>query len=388
MCDLADRSAKPSMSTGPATAAARGKTPAPPFAALAPRLEHAPARRSAGISPVPRWLRTLLAVPLVGKLAGAALLVVLVMTSLIVALRLAGASSSEMMAILFVGLFATLVVNVVLVSIALKPVADLELLSHQVLAGDLDARAQPSLLADRDIARLGRSINVLLDALVSDRARMRRLAAEVIRAHDEERARVARELHDSVAQGVAAQVLQLGAAARTTTDSALREQLLAIRAMTGTTMEELRALSQTVYPQMLDELGLGPALTRLVRETRERCGTSVDAAVEAPAHCASPDAAAVLYRVAEEALENACLHASATHIRVALTSDDQTATLEVVDDGTGFDIASGEVEAPAIGIFSMRQRVALVAGSFEITSTPGQGTRVVAKVPVSTSGEP
>jgi signal transduction histidine kinase len=371
----------------PARASTRAKAAAQRLAALAPQLEHAPARGSAGTSSVPRWLRAALGVPLVGKLAGAALLVVLVMTSLIVALHITGASDGEMMAILFVGLFATLVINLVLVSVALKPVADLEALSHQVLAGDLDARAQPSVLADRDIGRLGRSINLLLDALVSDRARMRRLAAEVIREHDEERARVARELHESVAQGIAAQMLQLGAAARTATDPALREQLLAIRAMTGTTMEELRALSQKVYPQMLDELGLGPALTRLARLTQERCGTSVDAAIEVPARRVSPDAAAVLYHVAEEALANACLHASAAHIRVALTSDIDTATLEVVDDGAGFDVAAEEGDAPTVGIFSMRQRVALVAGRFEITSTPGQGTRVVARVPVSTSGE-
>ncbi|HET7564710.1 MAG TPA: sensor histidine kinase [Gemmatimonadaceae bacterium] len=354
-----------------------------PLSALAPQLAIAHGRAQTGLDRLPRWVRALLGVPLLGKLAGAALLVVIVMAALIITLHITGASNREMVAVLFVGLFAMLLVNLVLVSIALKPVGDLEVLANRVLDGDLEARSAPSVLADRDIARLGRSINLLLDGLVADRARMRRLAAEVIRAHDEERARVARELHDSIAQGIAAQMLQLGAAARDVSDAELRDRLLAIRAMTGTTMEELRALSQTVYPQMLDELGLSAALAQLARDTRTRCHAGIDATIDPGVNRVSPESAAVLYRVAEEALENACLHAGASHIRMAATSTADALTLEVVDDGAGFDVVEAEAGAPAVGIFSMRERVALADGRFEITSMPGQGTRVVATVPAS-----
>lgn len=356
-----------------------------PLSALAPQLEHVRGRARSGATRLPRWTRALLGVPLLGKLAGAALLVVLVMGALILALHMNGASSREMVAVLFVGLFAMLVVNLVLVSIALRPVGDLEVLANRVLAGDLAARVAPSVLADRDIARLGRSINLLLDGLVADRAQMRRLAAEVIRTHDEERARVARELHDSIVQGIAAQMFQLGAAARDATDAELRDRLLAVRAMTSTTMEELRALSQTVYPQMLDELGLPAALSQLARDTRMRCPAAIEATIDPEVNRVSPDAAAVLYRVAEEALENACLHACAPHIRMTVTAEAESVTLEILDDGTGFDVAAAEAGAPSVGIFSMRQRVALANGRFEITSTPGRGTRVVAAVPVSPS---
>jgi signal transduction histidine kinase len=333
---------------------------------------------------VPRWVRALLGVPLLAKLAGAAGLVALVMAGLFVALHVAGASSTQMLAMLLVGLFAMLVVNLALVFIALRPVADLEALAYRVLAGDLEARARPSVLADRDIARLGRSLNLLLDSLVSDRARMRRLAAEVIRSHDQEQARVARELHDSVAQGLAAQALQLGAAAEAATDAALRAHLLEIRAMAVSTMDELRALSQSVYPLMLAVLGLAPALMQLARQARERCDASVEVEIAPRAGDLPSEAAAVLYRVAEEAIENACLHAAAPRIRVMVTADSGTVSLEVVDDGSGFDVDAAEASAPSVGIFSMRERVALAEGRFEITSTPGRGTRVVATVPMST----
>lgn len=376
------------MPAEPPAAEPHRSTTRKPLAALAPQLEHARGRARPALDRLPRWARTLLGVPLLGKLAGAALLVVLVMAGLIIALHITGVSNREMVAVLFVGLFAMLVVNLVLVSIALRPVAELETLANRVLDGDLEARAAPSVLADRDIARLGRSINLLLDGLVADRARMRRLASEVIRAHDQEQARVARELHDSIAQGIAAQLLQLGAAARDVPDAELRDRLLAIRAMTGTTMEELRALSQSVYPQMLDELGLSAALSQLVRDTHARCHSPIDATVDPAANRATPEAAAVLYRVAEEALENACLHAEASHIRLTVMVNGGTLTLEVEDDGAGFDVAAAEAGAPAVGIFSMRERVALAEGWFEISSTPGRGTRVVAAVPVSPPRNP
>jgi len=381
------RFARYSVFRTPSRASSHNGTGSQPLAALAPQLQHAPARARADTRRLPRWLRALLGVPLIGKLAGAAALVVLGMLGLILALHVADAFDRQMMAVLFVALFVMLVVDILLVSVALKPVADLETLANQVLGGDLEARAQPSVLADRDIARLGRSINLLLDALVSDRARMRRLAAEVIRAHDEERARVARELHESVAQDLAAQMLQLGAAAQAIPDPALRDHVLAVRAMASTTMEELRALSQSVYPQMLDELGLAAALSQLARQTRERCSMAIDTAIDASADRVSSDVGAVLYRVAQEALENACIHASATRVRLTLSADARSTTLEVEDDGTGFDVAAAEADAPAVGIFSMRERVALAEGRFEISSTPGRGTRVVATVPVPTPRE-
>ena len=128
----------------------------------------------------------------------------------------------------------------------------------------------PSRLADRDMARVGTTLNTLLDRLTEDRARVRRLAAQVISAQDEERARVARELHDSTAQMLAAVMLQLGVAAQESTSPALDERIATLRDMAAEALEEVRTLSHTIHPRVLDDLGLAAALEWLARQTREQ----------------------------------------------------------------------------------------------------------------------
>jgi signal transduction histidine kinase len=107
--------------------------------------------------------------------------------------------------------------------------------------------------------RIGTTFNLLLDGLVADRTRMRGLAAAVIDAGDRERASLARELHDSTAQQLAALVLQLSAAARDCTDVALADRLSGMRDQAEATLEEVRLLSHTVHPRVLDDLGLQAA---------------------------------------------------------------------------------------------------------------------------------
>ena len=148
-----------------------------------------------GIEPSPRGSNALrdvveraLSIPLLGKLAGANLLIVLAALAGVAAEHRFNASGN-VVSILGVALGTSLVVNLVLVYVALRPLNDLEAAAARVSAGDLDARVAPSMLADRDMARVGTTLNGLLDRLTEDRARVRRLAAQVISAQDEERAR-------------------------------------------------------------------------------------------------------------------------------------------------------------------------------------------------------
>ena len=134
------------------------------------------------------------------------------------------------------------------------------LTARRVSAGDLEARVPPSVLADRDMARVGTTLNTLLDRLTDDRARVRRLAAQVISAQDEERARVARELHDSTAQMLAAVMLQLGAAAQESSRPRSTTRLATMRELVAEALEEVRTLSHTMHPRVLDDLGLAAAL--------------------------------------------------------------------------------------------------------------------------------
>jgi len=224
----------------------------------------------------------------------------------------------------------------------------------------------------------------VLDRLTEDRERMRRLAAQVISAQDEERARVARELHDSTAQMLAAIMLQLGVAARENTSPVLDERIATLREMASEALEEVRSLSHTIHPRVLDDLGLAAALEWLARQTREQESLDVEVfAADGPAIPKLP--ASVLYRIAQESLRNVVRHAQARRVELWLRRAPGTATLEVVDDGRGFDVRQAEERRPGMGLFSMRERVGLVNGTLSLVSASGRGTRVVATVPLTES---
>ena len=290
-----------------------------------------------------------------------------------------------MLAILALALAGSFAVNLALVTLALRPLRALETTAARVRSGDLNARVDASPLADRTVRRVGDAINLLLDELVSDRARARRLAAEVIRAGDKERARVARELHDSTAQTLSAVVMQLATTIRTVEQSEVAERLETVRGAVVDALEEVRGLSHTVHPRVLDDLGLPAALRNLGRETERR--TEVPVAVDVPliTRPLPQTSASVLYRIAQEALTNALRHGAPSAIEVRLMVDDGTATLEVTDDGEGFETGGASRNGSGLGIFSMRERVALVDGVFDIVSGPGMGTRVRATVPVTSA---
>ena len=359
-----------------------------PDAPALPGVTTEPTQLSAGSPPrvrrrpgLPAIAERALRVPLLGKVAGANLVIVVAALLAVVAERRSLLPGSPV-SILGVALGLSLVVNLVLVYVALRPLTDLEATAARVSAGDLEARVAPSVLADRDMARVGTTLNTLLDRLTEDRARVRRLAAQVISAQDEERARVARELHDSTAQMLAAVMLQLGVAAKESTSPALDARIATLREMASEALEEVRSLSHTIHPRVLDDLGLAAALEWLARQSREQDALDVEVfADDGPAIPKLP--ASVLYRVAQEAMRNAVRHAAARRVELWLRQSAGTATLEVVDDGRGFDVRRAEERRPGMGLFSMRERVGLVNGTLSVVSAPGRGTRVVATVPVT-----
>ncbi|HWJ13294.1 MAG TPA: sensor histidine kinase [Gemmatimonadaceae bacterium] len=318
-----------------------------------------------------------LRVPLVAKLVGANLGVVAVLTAAWVA------SGAVMNAEVLLAILAVLVLHLVVIGIALRPIQDLEAVASRVWKGDFAARVEQSAVADDQVLRVGAMFNLLLDGLVADRARMRALAAEVIEVGDRERAALARELHDSTAQRLAAVMLQVSAAARDAKDPALAARLAEIRDAAEEVTEEVRLLSHTVHPRVLDDLGLVPALRKLARDSS--AGTGVDVDVEANTDGADipHPVAATLYRVAQEAVRNAVRHAAPHRVRVVLHQVNGTATLEILDDGKGFDLQEAERRRPGMGLLSMRERVSLVDGELSIRTAPGDGTAISATVPTS-----
>ena len=293
------------------------------------------------------------------------------------------ASTSDLVALAV--FTAAVAAHAALVLIALRPIRDLENAASRVWYGDFGARVERSSVADRGVMRVGSMFNILLDDVASDRARLRALASEVIEAGDRERAAIARELHDSTAQNLAALLFQVSAAARDASDPVIAGRLQDARDSAESILEEVRLLSNTVHASVLDDLGLEAALRKLARESSHGNGIDIDVRVEQKSKRLPRTLEIVLYKIAREAVRNATVHGSPRHVRINLYRQQTAATLEIHDDGRGFNLAEAERERPATGLRSMRERLVLVDGWLDIKTAPGNGTTVSASVPLETA---
>jgi signal transduction histidine kinase len=321
------------------------------------------------------WLRKAASTPLLAKLV-----VTDVLINVAAVWIVNNAPPRDNVEIILTSLIVTLALNAAIVYWALLPLRALEATTLRVARGDLGARFVPSPLADRNLARIGRTFNDLLDRLTADRARARQLAAQVISAGDDERARIARELHDSTAQSLSALEMMLSAAIHEQTSPASAERLSTMHDIARQALGEVRTLSHTVHPHVLDDLGLVAAIEHLAR--RMRLQSPVKIWVTSDDDGVVPHVVgSVLFRVAQEAIGNAIKHASAQELRVSTTTSDRDVVLEVRDDGCGFDVSAAEASMLGMGLFSMRERLGLVGGRLVILSAPGLGTTVRATVP-------
>lgn len=328
-------------------------------------------------------MQRLLRVPLAAKLAGANLIIVLVAWGVGYAAHHTGAADLQLLSVTTIALVLGFIVNMTLVTLALRPIRDLERTAMRVWAGDLETRVPASPIADDELAQVGGTLNYLLNALAEDRARVRLLASEVVRTSDRERSRVGKELHDSIAQSLAAMRYQLVAIEQHANDNDTVARIQEVRASAGALLEQVRLLSHEVHPQILDDLGLVPALKHLARKTTERVEVDVIISPGADAELAalSPDVSAALYHVAREAATNAIRHANASHVFVRIGIAHREVIMQVDDDGSGFDVATVERNRGAMGLFTMRERVGLLNGSLEIVSTRDRGTSVRVRIP-------
>ena len=329
-----------------------------------------------------RWIGRLLSLPLTVKLAGASAIVVAAAIGTSFVVQGNAPRDARTMLVMIGALGASLVVNMLLVLIALRPIRILEITADRVARGDLDARVPPSPLADPDVARVGRTFNRVLDALIADRAGMRRLASAIIREGDRQRASISRELHDSSAQSLAALMFEVTAAIRSTTDVDLTARLETIHTHAVDVLDEVRLLAQRVHPRVLDDLGLVAGLDRLARGAREVSGIRIDVSADLHGVGVPAPVASVLYRIAEEAVANAVRHGSPKSIGIQVNAGRDSVRLAITDDGRGFDADRQPPGHPGVGLFTMRQRAALAGGIFEVESRPGAGSVVSCIVPL------
>ncbi len=280
------------------------------------------------------------------------------------------------------GVGVSVFVNAIILRLALEPLQSLEETAARVQRGDVDARAPRSPLADRDIQHLTEVFNGMLDRQADYRRRLRDVTARALGAAEEERKRIARELHDETAQALAALLIRLRLA-RGVTDPAAREELLAeVRSEIAETLEGVRRYARGLRPPALDELGLVPAIESHARALSENVGLSIRVDAAGMEGVLSAPAELAIYRIVQESLSNVARHAGAETARVTLREYERCIVATVRDDGRGFVVKEKLGAAGGgLGLFGMRERAAYLGGTVRIGSLPGVGTVVRAWIP-------
>lgn len=310
------------------------------------------------------------------------LVVVAVVTAVIAANANSELLDAQSGVVLGLAVALTIVFNVLLIQRRFQP---LEQLVDQMERADLSqpganlsAPGEPR--GPEEVYRLHQAFTRMLERLEAER---RRTSSAVLTAQEQERARVARDLHDEVNQSLTGLLLRLEAT-REKAPPELAAELAEIRRVANQAMQELLTLARQLRPTALDDLGLEAALAGNVRElTRQG---AIDASFDAQGALGGlpEDVQLVVYRVAQEALSNAVRHSEAEHVHVDLRRAGDEVELSVRDDGHGFTF---DQTGRGLGIGGMRERALLVGGRFQIESRPGIGTRVRLEVPINSGDE-
>jgi len=281
------------------------------------------------------------------------------------------------------GVVITVMVNLAIVRLALMPLALLERTAARVQHGDLAARVPHSALADREMQRLAGTFNGMLDTLGSYRQRLRDVAARALNASEEERKRIARELHDDTAQTLAALLIRLRIARGRNTPEERDAVLDELRAGITEALDGVRRFARGLRPVALEELGLVPALEAHVRVLSETVGINVRLEAEPLEGVLSSSAELALYRIVQEALSNAVRHAAPSRVTVRLWREQSAVIATVEDDGRGFPVAEMMQSGNGLGLFGMQERAEYVGGHVDVRSAPGRGTCVRVAMPTA-----
>jgi signal transduction histidine kinase len=232
--------------------------------------------------------------------------------------------------------------------------------------------------------------DVRLAELLASRAAMavdlaervsRDVVRRVVEAQEQERALLARELHDETGQALTSILLGLKALEEDVTTEHGRASAAALRELVVSTLQDVRRLAVELRPAALDDFGLGPALERLVDTFAEKTGMAVRLDNRLGDERLDADLETTLYRIVQEALTNVLKHADARRVTIALVHESGTITVVVADDGRGFD--AHESRPDALGLVGMRERAVLVGGRLSIESAPGDGTTLTVEVPAA-----
>jgi signal transduction histidine kinase len=222
---------------------------------------------------------------------------------------------------------------------------------------------------------------------VTQRQRLRDFSAGALRASEEERQRIARELHDDPAQRLAALLVRLRLLGRAANEVEREEQVRDLRRDLEAAADSVRRIARGLRPPELEDAGVVMALRAHARSVEEGTDLELDLDLEPVDHLLTPDAKLVLYRVVQEALSNVVRHSGAAAARVEVRREGDRVVAVVQDEGSGFHVASAQRDGRRLGLIGMQERAMMVGGAVEIESSPGQGTRIRVEIPADFAGE-
>lgn len=281
------------------------------------------------------------------------------------------------------GLAISFVVNYAVLKVALRPLDRLQAGVDEIRRGNTGLRIIDDPLTDERFMRLTATFNQMLDTLEEDAERLHRLSGAIIEAQEEERRRIARELHDEAAQALTSLLVRIRLLERSPNPEEARRHVQELRQLTAAALEEVRRVALELRPTILDDLGLAAALDWRVEEFNAVGGTRATLSVEGIGERLPGPVELALFRVAQEALTNVARHAQATTVSVGLRRAAGDLVLTIEDNGVGFDpTPPGGAGSRGLGLVGMRERMSLVGGELTLVSRPGHGTRIMARVPL------
>jgi signal transduction histidine kinase len=324
------------------------------------------------------WLRAVLGVRLQTKVVGANLVLLVLLGGAMAAPYAEALTRWQAFTLILASFAVGAAMNYMLVRLALGPIEDLTRVARRITQGSHSERVPPSLVADPDLSLLASTMNDMLDNLEVGRSRMRKLGADVASAQERERAQLARELNDSVAQTLVAAGFQVAAAANDVGSGPGSDALEQARGLMRTAIEEIRTLCRSLHPRVAEDLGLPAALEALVDATRQRSLIDARLTTDIAGLAIPVEVRTTLYRIAQEALRNVERHADATTVTLLLSARPGLLELEVADNGRVDESDRGMLASPVLA--RMRERLSLAGGELHIDSRRDDGNRVVATV--------
>jgi signal transduction histidine kinase len=234
------------------------------------------------------------------------------------------------------------------------------------------------------ILRLERQTHLRYVELSRSRRELQRLSSRLVDAQESERRAISRELHDEIGQSLGALLVDLSrlSAALPPDRAEVKEQVDRMKSVAEGSVQAVRNIALLLRPSMLDDLGLGPALEWQGREVSRRSDIEVEVRAESASGDLPPEYATCIYRLAQEALNNAVRHSGAKRAKVEVEQTDHRIRVAISDNGHGFD----PTRTRGLGILGMEERVNRLGGEFKVDSAPGRGATIVAELPLPPNG--